>query len=436
MLDATTHYIHDLASNRLGVTIDRGNDGNIDERIAYSYDENDRLLSERVDTDGNGTEDRATTFAYGPGNGQTVPMSKVVTDLVTGAAVQSSSFACNLQGLLSRVVAEEYQGGIAVRRETTEFTYGDDGIRVAARFLAEMDHDGNPATPLRVESHTETTYLSDSANPTSYAQVIEATARDAATGEVIKRVLSTIGRDVISQTTHIPGGPEAGETRVLLYDGHGSTRLLTDQMGQVVQSYAYDAFGNALGFDPSAALTDLLYSGEPYDSRTGRQYLRARYYDPANGRFDRLDPFDGDPRNPLSLHKYLYTHGDPINGTDPSGRNLSVSLGTISIGVGLATFDASVIFGAVNSTVGYATGQFDFDTAVGSYHKYFAFGAIAGTVAGLATYGLLFGGVTNHILARLFVVGAAVGLTGYGINEVGTEGLLTGLNRGFFRLWA
>jgi len=67
------------------------------------------------------------------------------------------------------------------------------------------------------------------------------------------------------------------------------------------------------------ALTSLLYSGEQTDS-TGLQYLRARFYDPASGRFNRMDPFAGNFSDPLSLHKYLYTHGDPVNGVDPSGE--------------------------------------------------------------------------------------------------------------------
>ena len=37
-------------------------------------------------------------------------------------------------------------------------------------------------------------------------------------------------------------------------------------------------------------------------------------------------------QDPQSLHKYLYVHGDPINGVDPSGRlNVSITLATISV---------------------------------------------------------------------------------------------------------
>ncbi|MDR2643267.1 MAG: RHS repeat-associated core domain-containing protein, partial [Planctomycetaceae bacterium] len=87
----------------------------------------------------------------------------------------------------------------------------------------------------------------------------------------------------------------------------------------IVELYAFDAYGNAIGFDPSVALTEFLYSGEQFDSKIGQQYLRARYYDPATGRFNRLDPFFGNLSDPQSLHKYLYTHADPVNRIDPTG---------------------------------------------------------------------------------------------------------------------
>jgi RHS repeat-associated protein len=76
-----------------------------------------------------------------------------------------------------------------------------------------------------------------------------------------------------------------------------------------------------MGFEPSVALTEFLYSGEQFDSKIGQQYLRQRYYDPATGRFNGLDPFFGNLDDPQSLHKYLYTHADPVNGIDPNGKS-------------------------------------------------------------------------------------------------------------------
>jgi uncharacterized protein RhaS with RHS repeats len=52
----------------------------------------------------------------------------------------------------------------------------------------------------------------------------------------------------------------------------------------------------------------------------GLYYLRARYYNPATGRFLSRDPEDGKTKDPASLHKYLYANGDPVNRIDPRGR--------------------------------------------------------------------------------------------------------------------
>jgi len=103
------------------------------------------------------------------------------------------------------------------------------------------------------------------------------------------------------------------------YDGGGSVRQLTNSVGQVTDSYEYDAFGNSFtkqGTTPN----NYLYRGEQYDSDLGLYYLRARYYNPATGRFMSKDPKAGKPIDPKTLHKYLYAGGDPVNRIDPRGR--------------------------------------------------------------------------------------------------------------------
>jgi RHS repeat-associated protein len=125
----------------------------------------------------------------------------------------------------------------------------------------------------------------------------------------------------------------------LLADGHGSTRQLvsgTSSIG-VAEQYNYDAYGVGLAL-PDSPSTSLLYAGEQFDSVLKQYYLRARYYDPANGRFNQLDPFAGNNADPQSLHKYGYTQGDPVNGVDPTGRfNLvEVVLVTTIVAFGLS----------------------------------------------------------------------------------------------------
>jgi uncharacterized protein RhaS with RHS repeats len=92
-------------------------------------------------------------------------------------------------------------------------------------------------------------------------------------------------------------------------------------------------------------------------------YLRARYYNPATGRFLSRDPLDGNTIDPQSLHKYLYAGGDPINRIDPSGRMDGTTAGpmpragtdyaTLVLNVSLAT-TASVVAVACAIEVNHA----------------------------------------------------------------------------------
>jgi len=61
------------------------------------------------------------------------------------------------------------------------------------------------------------------------------------------------------------------------------------------------------------------YRGEQYDPDLGPYYFRARYYNPQTGRFPSRDPEEGNGRDPVSPHEYLYAGGDPINAMDPRG---------------------------------------------------------------------------------------------------------------------
>ena len=71
------------------------------------------------------------------------------------------------------------------------------------------------------------------------------------------------------------------------------------------------------------------YRGEQYDPDLGLYYLRARYYNPATGRFVSQDPENGIATDPETLHKYLFAGGDPVNKIDPSGREALAEYGLI-----------------------------------------------------------------------------------------------------------
>jgi RHS repeat-associated protein len=66
------------------------------------------------------------------------------------------------------------------------------------------------------------------------------------------------------------------------------------------------------------------YTGEQWDPDLGMYYLRARYYQPDIGRFWTINTFEGHPTDPISLHKYLYAHANPVMNIDPSGHAVMV----------------------------------------------------------------------------------------------------------------
>ncbi len=109
--------------------------------------------------------------------------------------------------------------------------------------------------------------------------------------------------------------------------------MLTDEEGDVVEGYYYDAFGSPIvvtspGTDgdwltpadgsvaaESTVGNPYLFTGRRYDAETGLYYYRLRMYHPWLGRFMQPDPIHyGD-----GMNLYAYCHNNPVNGRDPMG---------------------------------------------------------------------------------------------------------------------
>jgi RHS repeat-associated protein len=76
------------------------------------------------------------------------------------------------------------------------------------------------------------------------------------------------------------------------------------------------------------------YAGEQWDADLGLYYNCTRYLDVDQGRFWTSDSFEGEVKDPLSLHKYLYGNANPVGNVDPSG-SIKLSVVGISLGVSL-----------------------------------------------------------------------------------------------------
>jgi prepilin-type N-terminal cleavage/methylation domain-containing protein len=71
--------------------------------------------------------------------------------------------------------------------------------------------------------------------------------------------------------------------------------------------------------------------------------LRARIYNPTNGRFETFDPFRGTTFYPITLHRYIYAENNPVNKSDPTGMWTLVEILVVLAIIGVA---AALIYGA------------------------------------------------------------------------------------------
>jgi RHS repeat-associated protein len=125
-------------------------------------------------------------------------------------------------------------------------------------------------------------------------------------------------------------------------DGQGSIRALTDVNGNVTDTYYYTAFGEELA-KTGTTENEFRYVGEQWDPNIGWYYNRARWLNPAIGRFTSVDPFEGCIECGFSLHRYLYANVNPINNVDPSGEvNTIQSTNATVVGFGILRVSANV----------------------------------------------------------------------------------------------
>ena len=157
--DQSESFTYDLTGNRTQLERDKGNNGTIDEAITYTYDANDRLLDEVLDSIVD-IEDTTTTYSYD----QTQQTSKTVTSTSDQFPVSAQTFTYNLQGRMASVVNEGYDAsGTLTSRERTGYQYDSKSYRVKLTNETDAAIDGT----FTLSSTTE--LLASHRNFTGYA---------------------------------------------------------------------------------------------------------------------------------------------------------------------------------------------------------------------------------------------------------------------------
>jgi RHS repeat-associated protein len=122
----------------------------------------------------------------------------------------------------------------------------------------------------------------------------------------------------------------------LVTDQLGTPRMVFDKTGALatVKRHDYLPFGEELSAGQGVRTTTLGYgavdgirqkfTSQERDNETGLDYMHARYFASAQGRFSSADTFGGSTGNPQSLNRYAYVNNNPLNFTDPTGHMPSI----------------------------------------------------------------------------------------------------------------
>jgi len=314
---ASFYYQLGLTGNRTSVTEGVYNGVSLIGRTnQWQYDPLYRLTNEIIKTASTGT----LGYGYDAVGNRT---SRMVSNL--GLAGQTLAYNTN-----DWLKTDAYDSNGNTLWSTNGSVLGPYGYDVQNRLTnynnsVYLGYDGDGNRVWKTVGGATTFYLVDDRNPSGYAQVLEewtATGGTTNLGKVYNYGLSLISQRAPNSSTNY-----------FISDGHGSTRLLTDAGGNFVNSFAYDAYGSLIASN-GAAQTVYLYCGQQLDPDLGLYYNRARYLDANTGRFWTSDTYSGNNEDPLSLHKYLYCHNDPVDGWDPSGNDFELGgmLGAMDFG--------------------------------------------------------------------------------------------------------
>ena len=131
---------------------------------------------------------------------------------------------------------------------------------------------------------------------------------------------------------------------------------MTDRRGGISATYDSDAFGVLLEQTGGVA-NPFVFTAREFEAELGLYYYRARYYDPALGRFLSEDPYPPSVYVPADMNRYVYARNAPTRYTDPFGLQGEPSLARTAAETALshtgATYDvyrfSTVVYDAASS---------------------------------------------------------------------------------------
>jgi RHS repeat-associated protein len=116
-----------------------------------------------------------------------------------------------------------------------------------------------------------------------------------------------------------------GQSGMYVYDGQGNPVSLTTEGSATSYLYEFDPYGGATTTQNSGGTgyvqNPYTYGGGLQDRSTGLIKFGERWYDPSTGSWVQRDALNA-PLDPGNANRYAYASGNPINRSDPTGRDV------------------------------------------------------------------------------------------------------------------
>ncbi|RFF32618.1 RHS repeat-associated core domain-containing protein [Wenzhouxiangella sediminis] len=303
-------YDYDLNGNRSSQTEDLGS-GEV--LTTYDYDRADRLIE--TERDG-----RITTYVLDAVGNRA---EEIVTE---GGLTTTRTFDYNARDQLERVWLD---GALEA-----EYAYDANGNRISATTdgvtrefnfgardrLLSLNVQGSPP-------EVEWTY--DDAG----FRIAETTPAEARRfrwdGETMAFETNVLG-NLLMRYDHGPdrllAEAESGNTRTWLTDALKTPVKRLTETGTTYSVTRYDEYGE-VEEESSPDIPRFGFTGHQRGPSEAPDlyYAQQRWYNSATGRFISEDPIWGEPKRPLSLHRYLYAYANPTVFVDPDGRAVVLS---------------------------------------------------------------------------------------------------------------
>jgi RHS repeat-associated protein/uncharacterized repeat protein (TIGR01451 family) len=168
------------------------------------------------------------------------------------------------------------------------------------------DGDGQRVGQVSILSNTATYYFAGG--------VYEVTATLTGTQTSVKKYYSIAGQMVAMD--------DGSSLQYFLTDHLGSIAAVISDRGTLLSQQRYFPFGGVrdLPGPPRVTETDFGYTGQRGLDLTGLMDYKARFYDPALGRFLQPDSIVPGAGNPQAFNRYSYVLNSPVVFNDPSGH--------------------------------------------------------------------------------------------------------------------